>query len=182
MNKELLSNTKGTSIKNLITSDKFENKFVEERLTEQQQKYLAKFTKDGMCRKIKCVEDIFFTIFMSVTIDNKQTWILKPISFLYIKQLELISNNSRDPVQNSVKKLIELLKPHLINLENSETSQENIIKKSNIAEIITAINSMIEVLFMRTKPELKFDLECISILLLFGLKLEDYFFSEFLIQ
>lgn len=150
---------KGTSIQELISG---------EILSAPQQKYLAKFTKDGMCRKIKCTEDIFLTLCMPTIVNNEQKWKLKPVAFLYIRQLELISNNSRQSVQDVANDLIKILKAYL-------DPEKNI----NETEIVTSISIMVEVLFIRNRDELKFFLECISILLLFGLRLDDYFFSEF---
>lgn len=150
---------KGTLIKNLITN---------EILTQPQQKYLAKFTKNGMCRKIKCVNDIFYVLFF---FNNLEGWCLKPTSFLYLKQLESIGNNSRESVRVIINKII---------LKINEISPTN--KNDDINNIILLINEMIELLFSRNGSELKYFLECINIILTFGLTLEDYFFSEFTIS
>lgn len=153
---------KGTLIKDLLEG---------EILLPAQQKYLAKFTKDGICRKIKCVDDIFNKLFFSTVLNNQIVWILKPTSFLYIRQLELISNNSRETVRKIVNSIINQINIIKTNIETNNND--------NIQELIILINDMVNILFDRNGGDIRYFFECISIILMFGLKLEDYFFSEF---
>lgn len=153
------------------------------------QKFLAKFTKNGICRKIKCTEDIFFALCMPALMDGRHTWIYKPSLFLYIPKLKEIADNSRILVKIG----IELILEELIKYDNSK----NILDEKKLME---KINTLVDIIFERGKLQkiiikdprgnpkeiydedfsrLKYEEECWSIILLFGLNLDDYFFSEF---
>jgi hypothetical protein len=231
---------------------------------KENQKFLAKLTKNGMARKIKCVNDIFNVLCMK----SSNCWIYRPCIFLYIIELVKIAENSRIIVKKSIEMLLnnitkdksnylflfieinnfieknkELLK--IINNTNNDLvftkyefdkiiieiicsdkivkilddisnlkniieielniKNSNILNKSNeinlfcqkITEIkqfnnslvdieildknklISSIHTMVNIIFERDLPKLKYHEECICILFLFGLNLNYYFFNEF---
>jgi hypothetical protein len=152
----------------------------EEKLTPEGQKFLAKLTKNGTCRKIKCVEDMFSALCIPTVVNSEHIWIFKPTKFLYISQLRDIADNSRHCVQITLSRLLTLLKSDTLNTQNNDNDENN--QKTQILNLITALYELVELLFTRDakdKTKLKYFEECISILMTIGLDLSNYFYDEF---
>ena len=134
-------------------------------ITQENQKFLARLTAHGISRKIKCVEDIFNALCESYVIENKIMYNYKPVACLYKPQLRDIADHSRENVKVLLSSLLSIL--------SKECNEEN---------IIASISNLIDVIFLRNKSgELVYFSECIPILLLFGLDLQNYFYGEFML-
>ena len=143
----------------------------------ENQKFLAKLTKNGLCRKIKCVEDMFNVLCISDTRGDIIKWIYKPTLFLYIPKFRDIADHSRLQIQEALSQLITILK---CGLNDSSDNDAKNIYNINDQDLITVLNNLVEILFLRNKDDkLTYFDESIPILLTFGLSLEDYFYAEF---
>lgn len=150
-----------------------------EQLSHENQKFFAKLTKDKFCRKIKCVEDIFECLCERPNTEINK-WHFKPTLILYISNLRDISDHCRNDVQCAINELLFLMQStntkKFFKIETDEHNETNCL----MDDIVGSINSLIEILFKRDERcKLVYEFECVAILLTMGLKLEDYFYSEF---